>query len=69
MSFNVVQIKNSQSENLLGITVGLDLKFEDQKNNKCRKASAKISALWAIVPYMDLPKRKRIMNEFFKITV
>ena len=45
MSFNVAQIKNSQSENLLGITVDLDLRFEDQKNNKCRKASAKISAL------------------------
>ena len=51
---------------LLGITNDNDLKFEDHINNICRKGSAKSSALSRIAPHMDLPKRKRIMNAFFK---
>ena len=66
VKINEVQIKNSQSEKLLGITNDEDLKFEDHINNICRKASATISALSSIAPYMDLPKRKQIMNAFFK---
>ena len=42
MSFNVVRIKNSQSENLLGITVDLDLKFEDQKITNAEKLVPKL---------------------------
>ena len=42
VKINEVQIKNSQSEKLLGITIDNDLKFEDHINNICRKASAKI---------------------------
>ena len=48
------------------ITIDNNLKFEDHINNTCRKASAKISALSRIAQYMDLPKRKHIMNAFFK---
>ena len=59
VKINEVQIKNSQSEKLLGITIDNDLKFEDHINNICRKASAKISALSRIAPYMDLRKRKQ----------
>ena len=33
---NEVQIKNSQSEKLLGITIDNDLKFEDHINNISR---------------------------------
>ena len=61
---NEVQIKNNQLENLLGTAD--DLRLEDQINNICRKASAKISDLLRIVLYMDLPKGKKIMNAFFK---
>ena len=50
VKINEVQIKNSQSEKLLGITIDNDLKFEDHINNICRKASAKISALSRIDP-------------------
>ena len=64
VKINEAQIKNNQLDNLLGITN--DLRFEDQINNVWRKASAKISALLRIVPYMDLPKRRKIMNAFFK---
>ena len=55
---NEVQIKKSQSQKLLGITIDNDLKLEDHINKICRKGSAKISALSRIAPYMDLPKRK-----------
>ena len=63
---NEVQTQNSQWEKVLGITIDNDLKFEDHINNICRKASAKIIALSRIAPYMDLPKRKQIMDAFFK---
>ena len=66
VKINVVQIKNSQSEKLLGITIDNVLKLEDRINNICRKASAKVSALSRVAPYMDLPKRKQIMTAFFK---
>ena len=66
VKINEVHIKNSKSENLLGITTDNDLKFEYHTNNICRIASTKISALSRIAPYMDLPKRKQIMNAFFK---
>ena len=66
VKINQIQIKNNQSEKLLGITIDNDVKFEHHKNNVYRKASAKISALSRIVTYMDLPKRKQIMNALFK---
>ena len=64
VKINEFQIKNSQSEKLQGITIDNDFKFEDHINNICRKASAKISALSRIAPYMDLRKRKQWMNTF-----
>ena len=54
IKINEVEIKNSQSEKLLC------------RSNICRKASVKISASSRIAPYMDLPKRKPIMNAVFK---
>ena len=61
-----MQIKNSQSEKLLGITINNDLKFEDHINNICKKTRAKISALSRTAPYMDLLKIKQIISAFFK---
>ena len=58
VKINQVQIKNSQSEKLLGITIDNDLKFEDHINNICRKASAKISALSTIEIVQKLSKNK-----------
>ena len=66
LNINEVQIKNSQSEKSLGITIDHDLKFEDHINNICGKASVKISALSRIASHMDLPKRKKILNPYFK---
>ena len=54
VKINEVQIKNSQSEKLLGITIDNDLKFEDHINKTCRKASAKISALSRIAQLLTV---------------
>ena len=59
VKINEIQIKNSQSEKLLEITIDNNLKFEDHINNICRKASGKISALSRIAPYMDFPKKSK----------
>ena len=47
LTFNIneVQIKISQLEKLLGITIDTDLKFEDHVNNIWGKTSARINAL------------------------
>ena len=62
VQINEVQIKNSQSEKLLEITIDNDLKFDNYINNICGKASSKISALLRIAPYVDFRKRKKIMH-------
>ena len=59
VKINEIQIKNSQLEKLLEITIDNNLKFEDHINNICRKASGKISALSRIAPYMDFPKKSK----------
>ena len=50
VKINEVQIKNSQSEKLLGITIDNDLKFEDNINNIRRKANisyfSSITHIW-----------------------
>ena len=42
-----------------------DITFEKHITDICRKASRKIYALARIAPYMDLSKRRMVMNAFF----
>ena len=57
-------IKCSQSEKILGI---LDkLKFDKHVENICQKASRKSNAPARVTNYVELPKRRILMNEFFK---
>ena len=58
-------IKNSECEKLLGVKFDNKLTFEKHITDICRKASRKIYALARIAPYMDLPKRRMVMNAFF----
>ena len=58
-------IKNSECEKLLGVKFDNKLTFEKQITDICRKASRKIYALARIAPYMDLSKRRMVMNAFF----
>ena len=58
-------IKNNECEKLLGVKFDNKLTFEKHITDICRKASRKIYALARIAPYMDLSKRRMVMNAFF----
>ena len=58
-------IKNSECEKLLGVKFDNKLTFEKHITDICRKASRKIYTLARIAPYMDLSKRRMVMNAFF----
>ena len=58
-------IKNSECEKLLGVKFDNKLTFEKHITDICRKASRKIYALARIAPYMNLSKRRMVMNAFF----
>ena len=59
-----LQIENSKCEKLLGVNIDSKLSFEKHLNI-CGKARAKISALGRVAPFMNIEKRKMIMNAFF----
>ena len=59
-------IFNSNSGKILGLTFDNCLTFEPHINTICKKASQKISALARAAPYMNLKKKKKLMNAFFR---
>ena len=60
-----VTIKTSTSKKLLGVTVDNKLKFDKHFENICQKASRKLNAFVRLVNYMNLPKRRILINVFF----
>ena len=58
-------IKNSECEKLLGVKFDNQLTFKKHITDICRKASRKIYALVRIALYMDLSKRRMVINAFF----
>ena len=59
-------IKYSKSKKLLGIVLDNKLKFDKHVENICQKASKKLNALARVTNRMELPKRRILMNAFFK---
>ena len=59
-------IKCSQSKKILGIILDNQLKFDKHVENICQKASRKSNALARLANYMELPKRRILMDAFFK---
>ena len=57
-------MKKSFSEKLLGITFDCKLKFSNHIKNIYKKATRKLNALSRIVPYMNIPIRKILINAF-----
>ena len=55
-------IKNSLQIKLLGIVIDNKLTFETQVENLCQKAGQKLQALARIANYMDLSKKRNIIN-------
>ena len=58
-------IGSSTCEKLLGIKIDSKLRFDDHIQNLCNKANRKLRALARATPYMNLQKRKVLMNAFF----
>ena len=72
-TYNTVKIKienfditNSKSEKLLEVKFENKLFFDDHISELCKKASRKIHALSRVASYMNISKRRILMNAFFK---
>ena len=60
-------IKNSECEKFLGVKFDNRLTFEKHITDICGKVSRKTYALARTAPYMDLSKRRMVMNAFFNL--
>ena len=56
---------NSPCEKLLGVRFDSKLTFDAHINDICKKAGLKLNALAKITPYMDLNKKRLLLNAFF----
>ena len=65
VSIGTAQIENTQNEKLLGIIIDSKLNFDKHIQQICSRASAKLKALARIAPFMNITKRKKLMNAFF----
>ena len=59
------QIENTKREKLLGIQFENKQSFDYHLSKICKKASTKRYALGRVTPYLNLSKRKILMNVFF----
>ena len=65
LNLGETEIKNSDSEKLLGIKADAKLNFNEHLNDIISKANRKVNILSRVVPYMSLSKKKILMNSFF----
>ena len=66
LNVNTFKIKNSDCEKLLGVKFNSKLKFDQHIADLCRTASRKINAITRVKPFINLSKRRLLMNSFFK---
>ena len=59
------RIKYSKTKKLLGINIDNKLKFYVLVGSLCQNANIKLNAVARITNYMELPKRRILMNAFF----
>ena len=64
-NIGTAQIKNMQNEKLVGITTDSKLSFDKHIQQICSRTSAKLKALARIAPFMNITKRKMLLNAFF----
>ena len=62
-------ITNSKSEKLLGVKFDHKLSFDDHISELCKKASRKINALSRVASYMNISKRRILMNALFEFNL
>ena len=63
----LANIQNSLSEELLGISIGTNLKFDVYVNNICKKISQKLNALTRIASLMNVDKRGSVTKVFISL--
>ena len=63
---NTFKTKNYDCEKLLGVKFDSKLRFDQHVTDLCRTASRKIHALAIVTPFMNLSKRRLLMNSFLK---
>ena len=61
LSLNEFNLKNSDYEIILGITIDQKLTFNKHIKNLCKKADQKLSALLRTSPYLDENKKKKLL--------
>lgn len=70
VSINIDHIeKNRNCEKLLGIKIDSKLNCKEHFDGIFKKASQKLNALSRVAPYINVAKRKLMMNSVFCITV
>ena len=57
-------ISNSSNQKLLGICFNSNFRFDDHVASLCKKVSQKLNALTRVAQYINLAKRRWIMNTF-----
>ena len=62
-------VTNSKSEKLLGVKFDHKLSFNDHISELCKKASRKIHALSRVASYMNISKRRILMNALFEFNL
>ena len=65
MKIDNIELENTSSEKLLGITIDSKLNFKEHLEGIIKKASRKVNVLSRITPYMNLTKQKLLTNSFF----
>ena len=58
--------ENSGFEKLLGVKIDNKLMSDCHVSDMCKKANRKINALATIAPFMNINKRRILMNSFFR---
>ena len=66
LNVNTFKIKSSDCEKLLGVKFDSKLRFDQHVTDLCRTASRKIHALARVTPFMNLSKRRLLLNSYFK---
>ena len=64
--YNNLTLKNSDEEEILGVTIDRELTFHQHVNKMGRKVGQRLSALLRLSPYLDTNKRKTIYATLIK---
>ena len=64
LNLDNITIKNNECEKILGVKFGSKLTFDQHISDLCKMTTRKVNALARISPYMNLPKRRQLMDLF-----